>query len=454
MGKKIYVIDTNILLESPNALFGFQDNRVVVTGTTIQEIDKKKTHSGDIGYHAREIGRLIEDLRKKGNLLEGVPLQNGGEFQIYPDKIHKLPLGFSSDSPDNRIISSTLNIMEEEKTRADVEKVVLVTNDAMMRVNASVCGICDVEFYRNDHISTDQEYRGWDSYQILNDQINFLYSNGWLPVENASFEENEFLHLTSGEKNALGIYQQKQIKLIQSDKIKPMGITAKNMKQKFALYALTAPVKEIPFVILKGPAGCAKTFLSLAAGLDNTYERIMKKWKTDKDGYKRVFISRNNVMSDADFGYLPGDLQEKMNPLMAPFLDNLENLFSSKCKEEDPDIISAQVEEVFDRGVVEVCPMAYMRGRSITNTYLIVDEAQNATRGQIRDVITRAGDGTKIVICGDPDQIDKHTLDKWNNGLVYAANKMKGSSLCAQLTFDSRDCVRSALAKEAVSRMS
>lgn len=459
--KKIYVLDTNILLESPKAIFGFEDNIVMITGTTLQELDTKKTAPGELGFHARETARIIEELRNKGNIIHGIKLDNNGEFRVTPDLAHELPLGYSLDKPDNRIISSVLCLADDYK---DQYKVVLVTNDSLMRLNAVVCGVKHVEFYKNDHVSEEKAYLGHRTYLTSPGQIDALYEKGTLPVEDIlndkaqnDFVENEFLVLTdnlsktdgTSAKSALAIYRNGTVKLIQKKQIHPMNVTPKNVSQTFALYALLAPVEEIPFVILNGPAGCAKTFLSLAAGLDETYERSYKK---SKSTYNRIYISRNNVMSDDDFGYLPGDLEEKMNPLMAPFFDNLESLLDHK-NEEDPEEIKKQIDDLFYSGIINVCPMAYMRGRSITHTFLIVDEAQNATRTQIRDVITRAGEGTKIVICGDPAQIDKHTLDKWNNGLVYAASKMKGSPLCAQITFSPTDCVRSALAKEAIDRL-
>lgn len=206
------------------------------------------------------------------------------------------------------------------------------------------------------------------------------------------------------------------------------------------------PVEKIPFVILKGPAGTAKTFLSLAAGLDQTYD------DPRHSRYDSILISRNNVMADEDFGYLPGELRDKMNPLLAPFFDNLESLLR-KDSGEDKSNISMQIDDMIETGVIEICALAYMRGRSITNKFLIVDETQNATRSQIRDIITRAGAGCKVVICGDPEQIDAHNLDKLNNGLVFASEKMKGSPLCAQVTFNENESVRSELAKEAIKRL-
>ena len=462
--KKVYVLDTNILLNSPNAIYGFEDNDVTITVTTLQELDKKKTSPGDIGYHARESCRLIEELRTKGDLTVGVPLPGGGVFRVASmKKSVQLPIGYSLDVPDNQIIATTLGIQNEISSKVlrdtkDTEKAVLVTNDVSMRINASVCGLGEnVEFYLNDHISSSKDYTGRRTCVVTPQVINSLYhdrkiSRTEVNEANKVYDcpeiknpvANEFFIFQSGNSGALAIYNEALDEFRVIEDKTPFGITPKNAAQRFALYALTAPVDEIPFVILKGSAGTAKTFLSLAAGLDQAI---------DRESYDRVLITRNNVMADADFGYLPGDLDEKMTPLLMPFYDNLESLLRGRSRDEDPHQIQMQIEDMFETKTLDICPLAYMRGRSITHSYLIVDETQNATRSQIRDIITRAGEGTKIVICGDPVQIDAHNLDRFNNGLTFASAKMKGSPLCAQVTFSDEESVRSALAKEAITRL-
>lgn len=454
---KNYILDTNILLQSPNALFGFEENNVILTGTTLQELDSKKMLSGDIGYNARETCRLLEELRQDGDLRTGVPLESGGTLRIEPDGIdaENLPNGYSLNSPDNRIISACLNLQAHTQNPC-----ILVTNDISMRINASVCGMA-VESYRNDQISRkNMEYTGRREIGTPREAIDLLYRDHVLDYpENNIYSfydkqkmnspvfqtENEFYTLKCGNQSALTIYRNHQLLLIPPQQA--FGVIPKNAAQTYALYALMAPVEEIPFVILKGAAGTAKTFLSLAAGLDSTYDsRHSRK-------YDKVLITRHNILSDADIGYLPGDIDEKMSPLMAPFYDNLESLLRGRGSHEDNEQIQMQIEDMFFTKVISICPLAYMRGRSITNSFLIVDEAQNSTRSQMRDIITRAGRGTKIVICGDLDQIDNHTLDKWNNGLAFASERMKGSPLCAQLTFFEEESVRSALATEALKRM-
>lgn len=453
---KAYILDTNILLDSPRAIFGFDDNTVIITGTTLQELDSKKTAPGELGFNARETCRIIEKLRLKGDLTAEVPMDNAGVFKVILNAGQwHMPSGYSEDKPDNQIINTVLDIKKNQGHMFN--QVILVTNDTSMRINASVCaaacGFSDfVESYRNDHVSSAEMYTGKRELQVSKEAIDYIYKNKMLPPE-AIFRgdipepvENEFFILQSDQSSALAVYRNHELKLIDTKTLHPCHVQPKNASQTFALWALMQPVEEIPFVILKGPAGTAKTFLSLAAGLDQTYDS-----KTHRS-YDSVLISRNNVMADADFGYLPGELEDKMNPLLAPFFDNLESLLRGNS-DEDRECISRQIEDMIDSGVIEICALAYMRGRSITNKFLIVDETQNATRSQIRDIITRAGAGCKIVICGDPEQIDAHNLDKLNNGLVFASEKMKGSPVCAQISFTEEESVRSELAKEAIKRL-
>lgn len=453
---KAYILDTNILLDSPRAIFGFDDNTVIITGTTLQELDSKKTAPGELGFNARETCRIIEKLRLKGDLTAGVPMNNAGVFKVILNAGQwHMPSGYSEDKPDNQIINTVLDIKKNQGHMFN--QVILVTNDTSMRINASVCaaacGFSDfVESYRNDHVSSAEMYTGKRELHVSKEAIDYIYKNKMLPPE-AIFRgdipepvENEFFILQSDQSSALAVYRNHALKLIDTKTLHPCHVQPKNASQTFALWALMQPVEEIPFVILKGPAGTAKTFLSLAAGLDQTYDS-----KTHRS-YDSVLISRNNVMADADFGYLPGELEDKMNPLLAPFFDNLESLLRGNS-DEDRECISRQIEDMIDSGVIEICALAYMRGRSITNKFLIVDETQNATRSQIRDIITRAGAGCKIVICGDPEQIDAHNLDKLNNGLVFASEKMKGSPVCAQISFTEEESVRSELAKEAIKRL-
>jgi len=459
--KKTYVLDTNILIQSPNAVFGFDDNNVVITATTLQELDNLKSASGELGYKAREAIRVISQLSKSGNLLRGIDINiNGskkGNFRVEPNGTAEslLPKGFSIEKPDNRIINTTIHL----KNKALGEPVILITNDISMRVNAEVCGL-EVQGYKNEQLETDNYYTGRQELLIPSNVLYKLYGVDNQKekifnlidyfssemIKSLSFQMNEYIVFTDGDNGqvigrCIGVEEGNyRFKLINKC-LSPMSVKAKNNGQRMALDALMAPVSEIPLVFLKGPAGTAKTFLSLAAGLDQTIDKK----------YDKVMITRTNTLSDADMGFLPGTIEEKMGPLVAPFIDNLESLIRGKG--ETMEQARIQVEDWLTTQTVEICAVAYMRGRSIRRSYIIVDEAQNATSGQILEIITRAGDGTKIVICGDPDQIDNPKLDRLNNGLVYAAERMKGSKLCAQVTFNKEETVRSEIASEAAVRL-
>lgn len=456
--KKNFILDTNILITYPKAITCFEDNNVWITHTTLKELDKKKTSLGETGYGARRAIREIDKITENQDLVKGIKLESGGMFYISKEtNINKpLPTGEIPSSPDDKIIATvitlqTANTKAVSSGKAQKERFILVTNDIAMKLNASLC-CCEVQNFLREYVDERSLYTGQRECYVPTGIINNLYKHKTIDNKNIIENpiENEFFVLksnTDANSSALAIYQNRKINLIMPKPV--FGVKAYNASQKFALHALTAPVEEIPFVILQGVAGTAKTFLSLAAGMEQVHLPGDKEQTT----YNKVLISRNNVTSDDDFGYLPGTIEEKMQPLLAPFYDNLESLIRGNDNALSNEDVQMQLDDILETKLISVCPLAYMRGRSITNSYLIVDEAQNATRSQIKDIITRAGRNCKIIICGDPNQIDNPSLDKWNNGLVFAADCMKNSKLCAQLLFNKEDSVRSPLAVEALTRM-
>lgn len=465
---KNYLLDTSVLLDNPHNLYGFEDNNIYICGTTLQELDKKKGSAGDVGYKARECCRMLDALRQQGDLVKGVKLPNGGTLYIEPNGIDSalLPKGYNLDVPDNRIISSCLWLNERLDSR-----IILLTNDVSMRVNATICGL-EVQGVRNDMVETS-DYTGHIDIEVPSDVIDNIYKNKTITLDylketnekaNKMMAEsgcdtelftdveslltNQFVTLNAGQKSALTVCRKGQLKLIS---LKPLSYDVKplNKMQTYALWALMAPIEEVSLVVLQGPPGTAKTFLALAAGLSQVY---LGQGRRHPEEYGRMMISRpNTTASDPDFGYLPGDLKEKMSPLIAAYRDNLETIMGSKgdFREE----IETQVEDLFEAGIIELCPLNYIRGRSIHNTYLICDEAQNANKLLMRDIVTRAGHHTKVVIAGDPMQCDVANMNKYNNGLVFCAESMKGSPTTAIITFEEVHCVRSELAEEATKRM-
>lgn len=460
--KKIYVLDTNILMDTAGtAINGFDDNDVVITGTTIMELEKHKNDEGETGFNVREASRIIKSLRERGNLYQGVALDFGGTFRIEENGVeHELPewmLIESKTEKDNRILASTLSLIEKNPDM----RVVLVTNDGLMQIRADALGI-ETQEYKNDSIATDDLYAGRRLLSLSVEHMNQLYKNGSLLISEltefeldgldpSGFLENEFLQIMALENNqsALAWVKNDEIVLLDGDVINAeyMGLTARNAGQRFMIAALNEPADKIPLVIVYGPAGTGKTLVAEAVGLSKTYGGEFKSRNAE---YQNVYITRSNTLPENEnLGYLKGDLEEKMGPLLAPFYDNLETLLKMSG-DESPEQIEMMFEDlVREGGPVKIISLAYIRGRSIPESYIIIDEAQNLTAKQVKTIITRAGMNTKIVLLGDPEQIDAPRLSKKMNGLVYAAEKLKGQKLTAVVTMTEEECMRSDLAKVA-----
>ena len=457
---KTYVLDTNILMSSEGqAIFGFDDNKVILLPTVLEELDGLKEAPGETGYQARECLRKIKSLKEAGKenketIITGITLENKGKLIAFTDSMDdlshlniSLPDGWSLNKPDNRIIASVMMLLNKH------ENAILITNDGGMELKAEMANI-SVQNYLNDQIDVENEYTGRKEIYVGEDFITGLYSEKALSDDEIcnDLQPNEFVTLKDAlSRSALAWKKNNLIKLIQNDKDEVFGVIPKNSAQRFALAALTAPQSEIPFVILKGPAGCGKTFLALAAALDKTYVDQRHKKNRDTDNYEKIVICRSNSLSDNDQGFLPGDLDAKMTPLLAPFFDNLEHLIGKD--EEDKSQVKVIIEDLFEDGIIEMGCFAYIRGRSMANTFLIVDEAQNLTRGQAKTLLTRVAEGAKIIVMGDPEQIDNPKLDKKNNGLVYLSEGFKGSKLCAQVEFTKDESVRCPLVLEALERL-
>ena len=448
---KTYVLDTNILLSTEGrVIFGFDDNDVVITHTTMEELDLKKEVGGEVGYQAREciriLIRLLENKKKDETIIDGIHLESGGTLRLVTNHLDsKMPKGWSLDRADNRILCTTKTLADSSES-----KVILITNDGNMRFKASMLEV-DAQSYQNDQTVEDEFYTGRVTIENVDKtMVTDMFREHNLDIERVdkdiNLNENEFITIKDyNNGSVLGWKKGNTIKHISSEDKTVFGITSKNTGQRFALEALLAPVDEIPLVILKGPAGCGKTLLSLAAGLDGSYDS--KKTRL----YDKVVITRSNTLSDEDLGFLPGDLEDKMAPLLAPFFDNLKFLIGKNIEEKAQ--VNIQIEDMIEEGVIEITSLSYIRGRSLTNTFLIVDEAQNLTRLQAKTIVTRMGMGSKLVILGDPNQIDNPKLDKKNNGLAYLSEKFKDSPLCAQVEFTNKESVRSKLAIEAINRL-
>jgi PhoH-like ATPase len=456
---KTFVLDTNVLLQTPFALYSFGDNTVVIPEVVLEELDKFKRDNNELGANARHAARILDELRSKGNLNEGVKLENGGILRVELNFSNvKIPESWVESNNDNRILKVCKGLLEKG------ENVFLVTKDVFERIKADILGIIAQDFFAEQVPVYDEQYRGrlevYTKEQKLNEFYNkgvlnqedvFCFNNDFMKKESPTLTTNQFLiiHSSVNEKQtALGRFDGKKIVHLKYLQERPFGVIPRNAGQKFLQEALMAEADKAPLVIVKGPAGTAKTFYSLAVGL---HKIMVEQSKL----YRKILVCRPNVRLDEDIGFLPGTEQEKIAPFLRPIIDNLEVLIDNDENEryKSEKELKDKVDELFDRKIINTEAIAFIRGRSIVKQWVIIDEAQNLTPKQVKGIITRAGIGTKIILVGDPEQIDHPFLDIRTNGLCYASERMKGSSLCYQITLNDEECERSELAYESAKRM-
>jgi len=420
--KKVFVLDTNVLLHDPRAIFSFEDNDVVIPIVVIEELDKFKKGIDEIGRNARQISRILDEHRQKGKLSQGVQLEGGGclRVELNHQSTEHLPHELIAEKADNRILATALNL------KHDNLPVVLVTKDTNLRIKADALGL-RAEDYESDNITLDELYSGEKELDVEPGAIEEFYAKGELSAADPKPFPNEFVLIKNSanpSQTALARYsqQKKALTPIMGVKHGVWGISARNKQQQFALDLLLND--DIRLVTLVGRAGTGKTLLALAAGLEKTIE---------SRAFQRLVVSRPVFPLGKDIGFLPGDIEEKLRPWMQPIRDNLDFLMGAsavagraKGKKD--------LQSLFDLGMIEVEPLTYIRGRSMPNQYLIVDEAQNLTPHEIKTIITRAGEGTKIVLTGDPYQIDNPYIDSSSNGLSFVVERFKEESIAGHIT--------------------
>ena len=452
--KKTYVVDTNVILYSPNAILSFGDNDVIIPEVVLEELDSFKKDKSDLGANARYAARLIDKLRNEGKLNEGINLENGGKLRVEMNHYDtKIPSTWSKDKADNRILQVCKALKEQG------EDVWLITKDIFLRIKADAVDINVEDYYEKFVPEYDDQYTGRAEVFVSSEKLQEFYSKKSLEVAallnyDENLEEyitpilytNQFLIIHSMEnpkQTALGRYDGKNVVPLYTKDSKPLGLVPRNVGQRFMLEALSMDAGKAPLVIVKGPAGTAKTLFSLAVGL----QKILNE---NSEHYRRILVCRPNVTMDEDIGFLPGTEQEKISPFMRPIFDNLEILVDSDEKEryKNEKDLSEKIKDLFDRRIITTEAVAYLRGRSIVKNWVIIDEAQNLSPKQVKTIITRVGEGTKLILIGDPEQIDHAFLDSRSNGLCYASEKMKGSDLCYQVTLKYDECERSPLAYE------
>lgn len=425
MAKKTFVLDTNVLLSDPSAIFGFDDNNVIIPLMVLEELDHHKTRSDEVGRNARETTRKIGALVDgKSNLNKGIALPGGGLLRMLSVSDVRgdatpleMPAELSKPSGDNSILELCMELQTVEST-----DVVLVSRDLLMRLKALTVDVPAEDYNRvASEDGASKLYTG--ATELEGDfDIEAFYKDGEVflePEETANLSPNQFLVLKNGSTSALARYDSKKKAAILVKQTQVGKIATRNKEQTFALDLLND--QEIKLVTLAGFAGCGKTLLAIAAGLEQV---LAKKYKT-------LVICRPIQSVGNEIGFLPGTIEEKMEPWIAPIKDNLRFLLGNGKR-------ARQVEEtlamLFEEGTIEIQAMTYIRGRSIAGAYMVIDEAQNLNMHELKTIITRVGEGTKIVLTGDIEQIDNQKVDSLSNGLTVAIEKFKDQPIAGHVT--------------------
>ncbi len=474
---KVFMLDTNVLLFDPEAIFKLEDNHIILPSVVIEEIDHFKNEKSERGQNSRRISRHLDALAEQGSLADGVSLGEGkGMIAVVFGKKETAPFEAPLDITADNFILTVANGVQAPKNIAKALKKakatngkgkihpILISKDVNLRVKANVLGI-EAQDYRNDKVlrSKDSSYKGRMRALCLAKDIRSFRDKGVLAPENLlddvgeplvyDFTPNEFVEIYSADTNSesatLGRFDAKTQTIVplRYDQAAPKGIKPRNIGQAFALEALLQPPEVAPLVIIQGSAGTGKTFLSLAAGLYS--------YSANKKHFNRILICRPATTMDENLGFLPGSEQEKIAPYMRAIKDNLLSLNNDERSMSHKEFKDAmdEIDRMFEDEYIKAESLAYQRGRSLNNYWFILDEMQNSTIRQAKSIVTRCGKGTKIILMGDPAQIDSPYLDSYSNGLTYAAEKMKGSPLCWQVSMKESECVRSALAQDASERM-
>jgi PhoH-like ATPase len=419
--KKVFVLDTNVLLHDPMSICHFQEHDIVIPIVVIEEIDTFKKDQTEIGRNARTVSRQLDKLRLGGSLSEGVVMEGGGTLKV--DVMpHPLDLGLAAldkHKADNQILACALGQLKVRK-----EKVVMVSKDTNLRIKADALGL-QAEDYTTDRVAVDELYTGTVVWEVDPLKMDMLFDGGLVP-EDQLLNPNQFVTLVDRSNDthtALGRFYASdgRIHPLKRVEMPPWGVKPRNREQQFALELLLDDSVQV--VTLLGKAGTGKTLLAIAAGLQQV---------VDEERFNKLLVSRPVMPMGRDLGFLPGDISEKLRPYMQPIYDNLDFIVAANMEQRRRSSMTpAQLEE---GGYMSVEPLTYIRGRSIPNQYIIVDEAQNLTPHEVKTILTRAGDGTKIVLTGDPFQIDNPYVDASTNGLSYLAEHFKHLDIAGHVT--------------------
>ncbi len=419
MARKNFVLDTNVLLHDPRAIDAFGDNHVIIPIYVLEEIDTFKKDMSELGRNARELARVLDRFREHGRLSEGVPLTSGGVLRVaigsrpLPDPLRQ------SQIADNFILGVALEVQDREPEF----RTIFVTKDVNLRIRGDALGLV-TEDYDAEKIDIEELYSGTRELPLDGELVETFYQQGGMPApDGLVLYANEYVLLRGdGGQTALGRHDGPANRITPVKKLRDgvWGIRPRNKEQHYALDLLLDD--DIKLVTLVGKAGTGKTLLAIAAGMQKVVE---------EHAFQKLLVSRPVIPLGRDIGFLPGDIQEKLNPWMQPIYDNVEMLLGIGKNEKRE---GRSYAELIDLGFIQIEPLTYIRGRSIPNQYMIVDEAQNLTPHEVKTIITRAGDGTKIVLTGDPYQIDNPYVDAANNGLTTVVERFKEHAIAGHVT--------------------
>ena len=419
---KHFVLDTNVLIHDPGAVFHFGDNEVVLPIFVLEEVDQFKKEASERGRNARELARILDRIRSDGgHLAEGAGLPNGGRLRVATAE-RTVPRTLRESQVADYLI---LMVAVDVRNLHPSDPTIFVTKDVNLRIRADSLGLTAMDFEAEERVNLEELYSGMTEIQVSGAEVDAFFGQGTLELGRAELQANQYVLLRNSDSpshSALGRFDKAQGKLVQLKKIRDgvWGIRPRNKEQHCVLDLLLCD--EIKLVTLVGKAGTGKTMLALAAGLQKVVE---------ENTYTKLLVSRPIFPLGRDVGYLPGDLEEKLNPWMQPIYDNVEFLMGLS----KPDRKNGRsYHELIDLGFIEIEPLTYIRGRSIPNQFIIVDEAQNLTPHEVKTIITRVGEATKIVLTGDPYQIDNPYVDATSNGLTTIVEKFKAEGVAGHVT--------------------
>ena len=418
---KYFVLDTNVLLHNADSLTSFSDNWVILPMTVIEELDKFKRQNDELGRNARSVIRQLDRLRMKGTLKDGVSMENGGTLKITVEYTSMPGNLLDMSVADNRILAVASNLKVEGKS------VIFVSKDINARLKADALGL-DVMDFEKQKCNIDELYTGWRNISVPGEAIDrFHEKESSQEAEGFDFLPNEFILLQdefNPKHSGLGrATDANTLTHLYSRNKQAWNVGPRSKEQRMALELLLDP--EINLVTLIGQAGTGKTLLALAAGLECVIHR---------GSHEKLLVSRPVIPMGQDIGYLPGSKDEKLLLWMQPIFDNLTYLMRHDKRENDENSVQQKVNKLIKDQLVELEALTYIRGRSIPRQYVIIDEAQNLTPHEVKTIISRAGENTKMVFTGDPQQIDNPYLDSSSNGLSYAVERLKGHGIYGHVT--------------------